>query len=102
MGTEGRRTVQGRPQTSREVVCPACGEPVGTAIKRRKVLGAWVPEWRPQPCHNPQCVLFGRTPHESKDWKYAKRRLKALREKALRERNDQESRNEPGNSTKIG
>ncbi|MFG3494916.1 hypothetical protein [Streptomyces sp. NPDC047928] len=61
MGTEGRRTVS-RSRTSREPVCPACGQAVGTAIKKRKILGAWVPVWTPQPCHNPRCERFGRTP----------------------------------------
>ncbi|MDN3296995.1 hypothetical protein QWM81_23700 [Streptomyces ficellus] len=58
MGTsEGRRTVH-RPQGEQEPVCPACGQPVGTVIKRRKVLGAWVPVWRPRPCQNPRCELY--------------------------------------------
>ncbi|GAA4901131.1 hypothetical protein ACFPM3_27565 [Streptomyces coeruleoprunus] len=89
MASEGRRTVH-RPEAgeAREPHCPACGQPVGTAIKRRKVLGAWVPVWRPRPCHNPQCVLFGRTPHEAKDWAWRKKR--------------RGSQTEPGNSTKIG
>lgn len=88
-------------------MCPACGQPVGTAIKRRKVLGAWVPIWRPLPCHNTDCVLFGRTPYESKDWMYAQRRARKAKKKTGRpdEREDQGSQNEPGNSTnttKIG
>ncbi|MET9437611.1 hypothetical protein [Streptomyces sp. NPDC006551] len=57
MGTEGRRTVHD-PQA--EPHCPACGQSVGTAIKRHKVLGAWVPVWEARPCHNPDCELFGR------------------------------------------
>ncbi|CAL9531223.1 hypothetical protein [Streptomyces sp. enrichment culture] len=66
MASEGRRTVR-RPQeaTADEPVCPACGQPVGKAIHRRKVLGAWVPTWEPRPCHNPGCELFGRTPHQA-------------------------------------
>ncbi|GGT39257.1 hypothetical protein [Streptomyces purpureus] len=60
MGSEGRGTVRG-PQS--EPVCPACGQPVGTVIKRHKSLGAWVPVWEPQPCHNPDCKLFGHKPH---------------------------------------
>lgn len=36
-------------------MCKHCGRPVGTAIKRRKVLGAYVPVWGPAPCHNPEC-----------------------------------------------
>ncbi|GHE84997.1 hypothetical protein GCM10018785_61100 [Streptomyces longispororuber] len=35
--------------------CPSCGRPVATAVKRRKVLGAYVPVWGPAPCHNPAC-----------------------------------------------
>ncbi|MEU2153996.1 hypothetical protein ABZ532_03035 [Streptomyces sp. NPDC019396] len=54
MGSEGHRTVR-RPEA--EFVCPACGKPVGTVIKRRKVLGAFVPEWVPGPCRNAGCAL---------------------------------------------
>jgi hypothetical protein len=57
MGTEGRHTVHD-PQADPR--CPACGQPVGTAIRRHKVLGAWVPVWEARPCHNPNCSLFGR------------------------------------------
>ncbi|URM89668.1 hypothetical protein LUW75_06300 [Streptomyces sp. MRC013] len=66
MGSEGRRTVR-RPREApaAEPVCPSCGQPVGKAIHRSKVLGAWVPTWRPRPCHNPRCDLFGRAPHEA-------------------------------------
>lgn len=53
MGSEGRRTVRS-PQG--EYVCPTCGQPVGTAIKRRKTLGAFVPTWGPGPCRNPACA----------------------------------------------
>ncbi|QES50100.1 hypothetical protein DEJ50_21995 [Streptomyces venezuelae] len=45
------------PQAGREQrVCPACGRPVETVIRRRKVLGAFVPEWGPGPCRNPDCT----------------------------------------------
>jgi hypothetical protein len=54
MGSEGRDTVRS-PQVEHR--CPACGEPVGTVIKRRKTLGAYVPVWEPGPCRNPQCAL---------------------------------------------
>ncbi|NUK03629.1 hypothetical protein HRW23_02350 [Streptomyces lunaelactis] len=54
MGSEGRRTVR-RPQAE-ENVCPACGQPVGTVIKRRKTLGAYIPVWGPGPCRNPDCA----------------------------------------------
>ncbi|MBW5481602.1 hypothetical protein [Streptomyces bambusae] len=35
--------------------CPVCGRPVETVIKRRKVLGIFVPEWVAGPCRNPEC-----------------------------------------------
>ncbi|WJV46253.1 hypothetical protein [Streptomyces flavofungini] len=52
MGSDGRRSGP-RPQS--DPVCEHCGRPVGTAIKRRKVLGAYVPVWGPAPCRNPEC-----------------------------------------------
>ncbi|GAA1924337.1 hypothetical protein GCM10009837_57070 [Streptomyces durmitorensis] len=52
MGSDGSRS---GPRPRSEPVCASCGRPVGTAIKRRKVLGAFVPVWGPGPCHNPQC-----------------------------------------------
>ncbi|MCP9957358.1 hypothetical protein [Streptomyces sudanensis] len=66
MGSEGRRTVR-RPQEApaAEPACPSCGQPVGRAIHRRKVLGAWVPAWRPEPCRNPRCDLYEGPPHEA-------------------------------------
>ncbi|MFF8277632.1 hypothetical protein ACF05T_16205 [Streptomyces lateritius] len=57
MGSQGRHTGHD-PQA--EPVCPACGRPVGTAIRRHKVMGAWVPYWEARPCANPGCALFGR------------------------------------------
>ncbi|MET7712016.1 hypothetical protein [Streptomyces sp. NPDC005407] len=54
MGSEGRDTVRS-PQVEHR--CPACGEPVGTVIKRHKTLGAFVPVWEPGPCHKPGCPL---------------------------------------------
>jgi hypothetical protein len=56
MGSEGRRTVH-RPSADRPV-CPACGQPVGTVIKRHKTLGAFVPVWAPGPCRNPECPEY--------------------------------------------
>ncbi|MER5255508.1 MULTISPECIES: hypothetical protein [unclassified Streptomyces] len=53
MGSDGSRSGP-RPQS--EPVCASCGRPVGTAIKRRKVLGVFVPVWGPGPCHNPRCA----------------------------------------------
>ncbi|WP_223776693.1 hypothetical protein [Streptomyces sp. 135] len=52
MGSEGLRPGPG-PQD--EPVCEACGQPVGTVIRRRKVLGVFVPVWGPGPCRNGQC-----------------------------------------------
>ncbi|MFK4068639.1 hypothetical protein [Streptomyces sp. NPDC029674] len=52
MGSEGPRT---GPAPQDEPVCEACGGPVGTAIRRRKVLGVFVPVWGPGPCRNAQC-----------------------------------------------
>lgn len=36
-------------------VCPVCGQPVETVVRRHKTLGAWVPVWVPGPCRNPEC-----------------------------------------------
>ncbi|MFF1377222.1 hypothetical protein [Streptomyces sp. NPDC058308] len=43
------------PQYEGEPVCKVCGGPVGTAIRRRKVLGVFVPVWGPGPCRNAEC-----------------------------------------------
>ncbi|MBA4865491.1 hypothetical protein H1V43_29965 [Streptomyces sp. PSKA54] len=56
MGIEGRRS--GRRPRSEEYVCPVCGQPVGTVIHRRKILGAFVPVWGPGPCRNPDCSAY--------------------------------------------
>ncbi|MEV7860376.1 hypothetical protein AB0O86_16455 [Streptomyces hirsutus] len=40
---------------SDESICPSCGQPVETVIRRHKTLGAWVPTWVPGPCGNPDC-----------------------------------------------
>ncbi|MEV5977276.1 hypothetical protein [Streptomyces sp. NPDC052114] len=55
MGNEGPRP---GPAPQDEPVCGGCGRPVGTAIRRRKVLGVFVPEWGPGPCRNDQCALY--------------------------------------------
>ncbi|MFJ4620493.1 hypothetical protein [Streptomyces sp. NPDC088812] len=39
-------------------VCPACGQPVDTVVRRHKTLGAWVPRWVAGPCHNPDCEAY--------------------------------------------
>lgn len=49
-------------------VCPDCGQPVQSVIRRHKTLGAWVPRWVAGPCHNPECGAFteeAHKPHES-------------------------------------
>ncbi|MGW0864260.1 hypothetical protein [Streptomyces sp. NPDC002611] len=38
-----------------EHVCPTCGQPVETVVRRHKTLGTWVPLWVAGPCHNPRC-----------------------------------------------
>ncbi|WP_406399733.1 hypothetical protein OH805_11740 [Streptomyces sp. NBC_00879] len=52
MGSQGREILHD-PQA--EHVCPACGQPVVTVVKRHKTLGTFVPLWGPGPCHNPEC-----------------------------------------------
>ncbi|WP_367320881.1 hypothetical protein [Streptomyces sp. HUAS ZL42] len=50
-------------------VCPACGQPVETVVKRHKTLGAWVPKWVAGPCRNPKCeayVVEGAAPEEER------------------------------------
>ncbi|MHC3472339.1 hypothetical protein ACYF6T_27095 [Streptomyces sp. 7R007] len=39
-------------------VCPVCGQPVETVVRRHRTLGAWVPRWVPGPCHNPECAAY--------------------------------------------
>ncbi|MEU6991858.1 hypothetical protein ABZ953_14520 [Streptomyces sp. NPDC046465] len=43
------------PRSEDEPACKVCGGPVGTAIRRRKVLGVFVPVWGPGPCRNAEC-----------------------------------------------
>ncbi|MFJ2767896.1 hypothetical protein [Streptomyces sp. NPDC087300] len=43
------------PGAQDEPVCGHCGQNVGTAIRRRKVLGVFVPVWGPGPCRNAEC-----------------------------------------------
>ncbi|MFJ5996297.1 hypothetical protein [Streptomyces sp. NPDC092370] len=40
---------------SEQHVCPACGQPVETVVRRHKTLGTWVPRWVAGPCRNPEC-----------------------------------------------
>ncbi|NBE55958.1 hypothetical protein [Streptomyces boluensis] len=44
------------PRRRAEQLCPACKRPVETVVKRRKVLGAYVPSWGPGPCHRRGCA----------------------------------------------
>ncbi|MFG2980648.1 hypothetical protein ACGFYQ_05235 [Streptomyces sp. NPDC048258] len=47
------------PQAGHEQrMCPACGSPVDTVVRRRKSLGIFVPEWVPGPCRNPDCPRY--------------------------------------------
>ncbi|MWA13567.1 hypothetical protein [Streptomyces sp. BA2] len=80
MGSDGSRSGP-RPQS--EPVCASCGRPVGTAIKRRKVLGVFVPVWGPGPCHNPQCDACVDEPQEG-----AKREAEADAEPARSDADD--------------
>ncbi|WP_371576955.1 hypothetical protein [Streptomyces sp. NBC_01314] len=41
-----------------EHVCPVCGQPVATVVRRHKTLGAWVPVWSPGPCRNHECAAY--------------------------------------------
>ncbi|WP_369218354.1 hypothetical protein, partial [Streptomyces flavofungini] len=86
MGSEGPRPGPG-PHDG--YVCKACGDPVGTAIRRRKVLGVFVPEWGPGPCRNAQCEACatgrddgrsgtGRTAGRRRRPRHRKRRLGSL------------------------
>ncbi|MFE0738227.1 hypothetical protein [Streptomyces sp. NPDC058855] len=52
MGDEVPRTLR---DPRAEPVCPACGGPLDMVATRHKVLGAWVPEWKVQPCRSPGC-----------------------------------------------
>jgi len=51
-----------------EHVCPVCGQPVATVVRRHKTLGAWVPVWVPGPCRNPECEAYvGESGQEPRD-----------------------------------
>ncbi|WP_128434583.1 hypothetical protein [Streptomyces cyaneus] len=53
---------------SEEHVCPDCGQPVDTVVRRHKTLGAWVPTWVAGPCRNPECSAYseGDAEHEER------------------------------------
>ncbi|MGW0118353.1 hypothetical protein [Streptomyces sp. NPDC003327] len=55
MGDEVPRTLR---DPRAEPHCPDCGQRRELTATRHKVLGAWVPEWKVQPCHNPECGLY--------------------------------------------
>ncbi|WP_037891395.1 hypothetical protein [Streptomyces sp. NRRL S-87] len=38
--------------------CAVCGKPVDEVVHRHKTLGAFVPEWGPGPCRNPDCSAY--------------------------------------------
>ncbi|MFJ9150096.1 hypothetical protein ACIRP7_18835 [Streptomyces sp. NPDC102270] len=50
---------------SDERVCPVCGQPVETVVRRHKTLGAWVPVWTGGPCHNAECEASAERAAES-------------------------------------
>ncbi|MFF7170372.1 MULTISPECIES: hypothetical protein [Streptomyces] len=52
---------------SDERVCPVCGQPVETVVRRHKTLGAWVPVWTGGPCHNPGCEASDRAVGSGED-----------------------------------
>ncbi|GAA2288209.1 hypothetical protein GCM10010234_30600 [Streptomyces hawaiiensis] len=50
---------------SQEHVCPSCGQPVDTVVRRHKTLGTWVPRWAAGPCRNPECGAYDAEAAES-------------------------------------
>ncbi|WP_053672420.1 hypothetical protein [Streptomyces sp. NRRL B-1140] len=50
---------------SDEHVCPDCGQPVDTVVRRHKTLGTWVPRWVAGPCRNPECGSYEAAAPES-------------------------------------
>ncbi|MEU3887214.1 hypothetical protein [Streptomyces sp. NPDC029041] len=50
---------------SEEHVCPDCGQPVDTVVRRHKTLGTWVPRWVAGPCRNPECGSYDTEAAES-------------------------------------
>ncbi|MET8574614.1 hypothetical protein [Streptomyces sp. NPDC005012] len=43
-------------------VCPSCGRPVPLVVRRHKMMGAFVPVWRPGRCETRGCPAQGLTP----------------------------------------
>ncbi|MFJ7153428.1 hypothetical protein ACIQUQ_00670 [Streptomyces sp. NPDC101118] len=58
MRGEEHRAAEPRTAPGQERHCPVCGRPVEEIVHRRKVLGAFVPEWGPGPCRNPDCPAY--------------------------------------------
>ncbi|MFJ8359242.1 hypothetical protein [Streptomyces sp. NPDC093984] len=58
---------------SQDTLCPSCGQPVATVVRRHKTLGAVVPVWRPGPCRNPQCPAYVREPGETQPKRHGER-----------------------------
>jgi hypothetical protein len=50
---------------SEKHVCPGCGQPVDTVVRRHKTLGTWVPRWVAGPCRNPECGSYDAEAAES-------------------------------------
>lgn len=53
MHEDERKRVGGRAGAA--PVCPVCGHPLGTTVRRYKTLGVFVPRWTPASCDNPDC-----------------------------------------------
>ncbi|WP_151771327.1 hypothetical protein [Streptomyces abyssomicinicus] len=47
-------------------VCPSCGQPVPMVVRRHKMMGTYVPVWRPGHCENPDCPAKGQEPGEAR------------------------------------
>ncbi|MEH0636285.1 hypothetical protein QBA35_23630 [Streptomyces bottropensis] len=62
-----------------EHVCPVCGQPVATVVRRHKTLGAWVPVWSPGPCRNHECAAYVDEAVEAEDAAAEKPRAVARR-----------------------
>ncbi|MEU3556833.1 hypothetical protein [Streptomyces fragilis] len=45
-------------------VCPSCGRPVPMVVRRHKMMGTFVPVWRPGRCQSRGCPAEGYAPDE--------------------------------------
>ncbi|MFF8833460.1 hypothetical protein [Streptomyces sp. NPDC015131] len=47
-------------ETARQAghLCPACRTPVTEHIERHKTMGVYVPLWKTDSCHNPECPSY--------------------------------------------